>query len=799
MTTTKGVTPTEGSTTEYEHNMVLATEKFDVVGTRPIRHDGADKVTGRALYGADFDMAGLLHGKILRSPHAHARIKRIDTGKAEALPGVRAVVTGKDLPPSDGDTGVKYQRNNILAGDKALYRGHAVAAVAATSPHVAEEALSLIDVDYEVLTPVLTAPEGMRDDAPLLHDDLKTEELGEKTDRTSNLASHFQHVKGDIDKGFEEADVVLEREFDTETVHQGYIEPHNGTALWNNDGRLHVWCSTQGAFSVRDTLSTLLDLPVSQIRVTPMEIGGGFGGKIPTYLDAVAALLSRETGHPVKMVMSRAEVFEGTGPTPGSYMRVKVGATNEGKIVAAQAYLAYEAGAFPGSPVSAGAMCVFAAYDIPNAVIDGYDVVVNKPKTEAYRAPGAPNAAFATEQVVDELAEKLGLDPIDFRLRNAAKEGTRRVDGPTFPRVGLVEVLEAMRDHPHSNTPLEGPNRGRGVAVGFWFNIGFPSACNINVNTDGTVTLVEGSTDIGGTRASIAMQAAEVLGLPAEDVIPTVVDTDSVGYTALTGGSRTTFATGWAAYEAAQDVKRQMVQRAAQIWDVEPDTVELDHGVFIHKGQQDGTEELAAITKTDFVSYLPETKSLAKRQPKDDPELKMTFKELAGQLADSGGHIVGRGSVDPRGVGGSFAGNIVDLEVDPETGKVTILRFTAFQDAGKAIHPSYVEGQMQGGSVQGIGWALNEEYFMNKDGTMVNSSLLDYRMPTSLDLPMIDTVVVEVANPGHPFGVRGVGEANIIPPTPAVANAVHNAIGVRMVRLPMNPPAIMKALWDNGD
>ena len=799
MTTTKGVTPTEGSTTEYEHNMVLATEKFDVVGTRPIRHDGADKVTGRALYGADFSAAGLLHGKILRSPHAHARIKRIDTSRAEALPGVRAVVTGSNLPPSNGDTGLKYQRDNILAGDKALYRGHAVAGVAATSPHIADEALSLIEVEYEVLPPVLTAPEGMKDDAPLLHDDLKTEELGEKTDRTSNLASHFQHVKGDIDKGFEEADVVLEREFDTETVHQGYIEPHNGTALWNNDGRLHVWCSTQGAFSVRDALSSILDLPVSQIKVTPMEIGGGFGGKIPTYLDAVAALLSRETGHPVKMVMSRAEVFEGTGPTPGSYMRVKIGATNSGKITAAQAYLAYEAGAFPGSPVSAGAMCVFAAYDIPNAVIDGYDVVVNKPKTEAYRAPGAPNAAFATEQVVDELAEKLGLDPIEFRLRNAAKEGTRRVDGPTFPRIGLVEVLEAMRDHPHSNTPLEGPNRGRGVAVGFWFNIGFPSACNINVNTDGTITLVEGSTDIGGTRASIAMQAAEVLGIPAEDVIPTVVDTDSVGYTAITGGSRTTFATGWAAYEAAQDVKRQMLQRVAQIWDVDPDTVELDHGVFIHKGQQDSTDELAAITKTDFVSHLPETQTLAKRQPKDDPELKMTFKELAGQLADSGGHIVGRASVDPRGVGGSFAGNIVDLEVDPETGKVTVLRFTAFQDAGKAIHPSYVEGQMQGGSVQGIGWALNEEYFMNKDGTMVNSSLLDYRMPTSLDLPMIDTVVVEVANPGHPFGVRGVGEANIIPPTPAMANAVHNAIGVRMLRLPMNPPAIMKALWDNGD
>jgi len=748
------------TTTEYEHNMVLATEEFDVVGTRPIRPDGADKVTGRAQYGGDFQASGLLDGKMLRSPHAHARIKSIDTSKAEAYPGVLAVVTGKDLPDPGDDTGLKYSRDNILASDKTLYKGHAIAAVAATSPHIAEEAVALIEVEYEVLPPVLTAPDAMKDGASLLHDTIRTEEFGEKTDKVSNIASHFQHKKGEIDKGFKEADVIVEREFNTRTVHQGYIEPHNGTALWNNDGRLHIWCSTQGAFTARASVSKVLDLPVSRIRVTPMEIGGGFGGKIPTYLDSVAALLSRKSGRPVKLVMTRQEVFEGTGPTPGSNMKIKIGATKDGKITAAQAYLAYEAGAFPGSPVGAGAMCVFAPYDIPNAVIDGYDVVVNKPKTEAYRAPGAPNAAFAAEQVVDELAKKLGIDPIEFRLKNAAKEGTRRVDGPEFPRVGCIEVLEAMRDHPHYNSPLEGPNRGRGVALGFWFNIGMDSACNIAVNSDGTVALVEGSTDIGGSRASIAMQAAEVLGIPAEDVRPTVVDTDSIGFTMLTGGSRTTFATGWAAYEAAQDVARQMIDRAAQIWEMDADGIELDHGVF---------------------------------KSKSDPELKLTFKELAGQLGSSGGQVVGRATVNPKGVGGSFAGNIVDVEVDPDTGKVTVLRFTAVQDAGKAIHPSYVEGQMQGGSVQGIGWALNEEYYMSDDGAMNNFSLLDYRMPTSLDLPMIDTVIVEVANPGHPFGVRGVGEANIIPPTPAVANAIQDAVGARMLNLPMNPAAITKA------
>ena len=791
------------TTTKYEHNMVLATETFDVIGTRPIRPDGADKVTGRAQYGADFVAAGLLQGKILRSPHAHARVRSIDTSKAEALDGVRAVVTAKDFPAvsdvGEGSGSLKYLRDNVLASDKVLYKGHAVAGVAATSPHIAEEALSLIKVDYDVLPAVLTAPEGMKDGASLLHDDLKTEELGEKTDKVSNLASHFQHVKGDVAKGFAEADVVREREFNTETVHQGYIEPHTATALWNTDGRLHVWCSTQGAFTARDTLSQMLDMPVSQIRVVPMEIGGGFGGKINVYVEPVAALLSKKAGHPVKATMSRQEVFEASGPTPGSNMTIKIGATRDGKITGAQAYLAFEAGAYPGSPVGAGAMCVFAPYDVPNALIDGYDVVVNKPKTAAYRAPGAPNAAFAAEQVVDELARELGIDPMEFRLKNAAKEGTRRADGPTFPRIGCVEVLEAMRDHPHYNAPLQGANRGRGVSVGFWFNVGLESSCSIAVNADGSVTLVEGSTDIGGTRAAIAMQAAEVLGIAAEDVVPTVVDTDSVGYTAVTGGSRTAFATGYAAYEAAQDVKRQMIERAAQIWDIDVGSIELEKGAFVHRALQDTSEELATPeTRAAFSQYVSPGQRAAfdRRSTASEPELKMTFKELASQLGGTGGPILGRGSVNPSGVGGSFAGNIVDVEVDPETGKVTILRFTAVQDAGKAVHPSYVEGQMQGGSVQGIGWALNEEYYMGEGGQMMNTSLLDYRMPTSLDLPMIDTVIVEVANPGHPFGVRGVGEANIIPPTSAIANAIHDAVGTRMDRLPMNPVAVTRAIWN---
>ena len=750
-------------------NIVLSNTDYKVVGTRPIRHDGTDKVTGRAKYGGDFQAAGMLHGKVLRSPHAHARIKSIDVSKALAHPGVKAVITGQDMPVAkmaNPSRGTQFASDNVMAREKAQYKGHAIAAVAAINQHVAEEALGLIKVDYEVLPPVIDVREAMKDDAPLLHSNLTTQELGERTDKKSNIATHLRQELGDVDKGFAEADVVIEREFTTATVHQGYIEPQNGVALWNPDGQLNVWTSTQGAFTARDALASVLDLPVSKIKVAPMEIGGGFGGKIPIYLEPLAALLSRTTGHPVKMIMTRSEVFECTGPTSGTYIKVKMGATKSGKIVAADAYLAYEAGAFPGSLVGAAATCIFAPYEIENMRVDGYDVVVNKPKTAAYRAPAAPNAAFAAEQVVDELCQQLEMDPVEFRLMNASKEGTRRVDGPVFPRIGNVECLEAAKAADQYKSPLEGPWRGRGVASGFWMNIGFQSSCSIAVNADGTISLVEGSTDIGGTRVSIAMQAAEVLGIPAEDVHPSVADTDSVGYTFVTGGSRTTFATGWAAYECATDIKSKMIQRAASIWDVAAEDVELVDGAFQHKS---------------------------------DPDLKITFKELSGQLNNSGGPISSQVSVNPQGVGGAFSTQIADVEVDPETGKVTILDFTVVQDAGKAIHPSYVEGQMQGGVAQGIGWALNEEYFFDTQGRMANSSFLDYRMPTSLDLPMINTVIVEVANPGHPFGVRGVGEVPIVPPMAAIANAIARATGARLCHLPMSPGAMLDALWElNG-
>jgi len=767
----------------YEPNIVLSNQEYNVVGKRPLRPDGPEKVTGHAHYGADVRLPGMLYGKILRSPHVHARIKSIDTRHAMELPGVYAVVTSADLAQPSGRLvdlaegmihNMRFMSNNILAADKVLYKGHAIAAVAATSPHIAEEALALIQVEYEELPPVLSAAEAMKPGAPLLHERLASQSTPGRPggilnddDPTpgSNLANHFEFRLGDIAQGWQEAEVIVEQETFTSPIHQGYIEPHSATAQWHSDGTLTLWSSSQGHFNVRDQTARLINMPISKVKAVPLEIGGGFGGKTLVYVEPVAAALARKAGRPVKITMSRTEVFEATGPTSGTHIRVKLGATKDGRLVAAEAHLIYEAGAFPGSPVTPACHCIMGPYNIPNTWIEGFDVVVNKPKSAAYRAPGVPAAAFAMETTIDILCQKLGMDPLEFRLLNSAKEGTRAPTGPVWPRVGYEEVVQAAKDHPHYAAPLTGPYRGRGVASGLWRNNTGPSSAIAIVHNDGTVHLIEGSPDIGGTRASVSQQFAETLGIPFEDVHPTVGDTDAIGFTSVTGGSGVTFKTGRAAYEAAQDIKRQMCERAAKTWECPLDEVVYADGGMRHQS---------------------------------DPERRLTFKQIAARQNPTGGPITGRAGVNPGGAGPAMGTHIVDVEVDPDTGKVTILRYTAVQDAGKAIHPSYVEGQMQGGAVQGIGWALNEEYFLSDKGQMLNSSFLDYRMPTTLDVPMIDTVIVEVANPTHPYGVRGVGETSIIPPLAAVANAVCRALGVRMNQLPMSPGRILAALWEKN-
>jgi xanthine dehydrogenase molybdenum-binding subunit len=749
--------------------------KYSVIGTSPIRHDALGRVTGKAKYGVDLRLTGMLFGKTLRSPHAHARIIKIDTSKAEAHPGVRAVITTKDMPivkdevADFGETMANYRllAELCLANDKVLYKGHAVAVVAADNIHIAEEALSLIEVEYEVLPSVLTVQESMKEGAPLLHEQLTTRAVaarftrGTDTGVQSNVASRILIEGGDVEAAFATSDVVVEREFNTKMVHQGYIEPHNETAFWAPDGHLTIWTSTQGAFGVRTQISKTLGLSESHVKVVPMEVGGGFGGKIRSYMGPTAALLSKKTGRPVKIVMNRKEVFESSGPTSGSNMRAKIGATKDGKITAAQVYLAYEAGAYPGSPVGAGASTCLSPYNLQNFSIEGLDVVVNKPQVSAYRAPGSPAAALAVETVIDEVAEKLGMDPIDFRLKNATKEGDRQVSGVVFPRIGCVEVEEAIKNSDHYNSPLEGKNKGRGTAMGWWFNGGNASTAMVTVNSDGTVGLVTGSVDLAGTRTALSMQVAEVLGITPEEIYPSVGDTDSIGWTGPSGGSRTTFSTGIAAIQATNIIIDEMKKRAALLWETQPEDISFVNSTFISSKNSND---------------------------------KFSFKELAGKLMGTGGPLSASSTSNPTQVGSAFGGHICDVEVDTDTGKVTVLRYTALQDVGQAAHKAYCESQVQGGAVQGIGWALNEEYYYTNDGTMANSTFLDYRMPTALDLPMIDTILVEVPSPGHPFGIRGVGEVPIVPPLAAVANAIADAIGVRLTELPMNPASILAAL-----
>ena len=555
------------------------------VGTSQVRPDGVDKVTGRASFGADLYAPNMLFGKVLRSPHAHARIVSMDTTKAEALPGVKAVVTKDDICdlPSEmvaaGEMMVNYRdiTRNVMAREKVLYEGHALAAVAAISESIARKALSLIEVEYRVLPHVIDVMDAMKPDAPLLHEGLITAGVEPAPQMPSNVAKRVEFSQGDVEAGFAAADVIVEREFVTNPVHQGYIEPHACLANVAEDGKAELWCTTQGHYIVRGHCAKLLGMDISKLRVTASEIGGGFGGKTVVYLEPVALALSRKSGQPVKMAMTREEVFCATGPTSGAHMRIKIGATKDGHMTAADGLFHYQAGAFPGSPVQLGCMCAFAPYDLDNVRTVGYDVVVNRPKVAAYRAPGAPIAEYGAECVVDELAKKLGMDPLELRLKNAAKEGTQTVYGPKLGPVGMIECLEAAKAHPHYQAPL-GSNQGRGIASGFWFNIGGESCATLNLSEDGGAQLVVGTPDIGGSRASLCQMAAEELGMDLDKVHPIIGDTASLGYTFLTGGSRATFASGMAVIEAARDVIDKMRERVAKIWDIPVEAVIWEHG-----------------------------------------------------------------------------------------------------------------------------------------------------------------------------------------------------------------------------
>ena len=730
---------------------------YRVLGTRPVRHDGVDKVTGRANYGADFHLPGMLHGKILRSPHAHARIRAIDTSAAQALDGVFAVVTGDDFPSGAGDP---VTAQVVMCRGHVRYQGHAVAAVAAATPTIADQALDLIEVDYEVLPHVTDIMEAVSGKV-IIDPELRTD--GDESAPPSNISNTDVFDAGDVAAGFAAAAVVIEHEFDSATIHQGYIEPHACVARRTEEGQILLWVSSQGHFAIRDLAAAQLGIGPSQIKTIPAEIGGGFGGKTTVYLEPVAIRLAEKSGRAVKMVMSRAEVFTSSGPAPGSHIRLKMGATREGRITAVDADLWYESGSFPGPLMGLGMMCLTAPYEVENYHIKGYNVLVNKPFMRPYRAPLAPNAAHATETIIDEICERIDMDKIEFRLKNAARKGTKAAYGPIYPEIGMVETLEAAKAHPHYTAPL-GPNQGRGIASGFWMNIGGNATANISVLPDGRVSLITGRPDIGGSRAAQAMVLAEELGIAVDQVNPSIGDSDTVGMNGISEGSSTAYASSMAIHEAATRLKEVLRDRAALMWEVDKEQVTWNEGAAHLNGASNGAKE------------------------------PLSLRELAESSSQTGGPLGAEAAINARFAAPAFGTHICDVEVDQETGKVDVVRYTVCQDAGRALHKSYVEGQFQGGAAQGIGWALNEGYFYNEQGVLENAGFLDYRMPVAIDLPMIESVVVEVPNPKHPYGVRGVGENAIVAPLATVANAIHAATGVRLRQVPMSPPRVLAAI-----
>ena len=739
-------------------------KQFKVIGTRPLRPDGIEKVTGKAIYGADLSAPNMLYGLMLRINDPHALIESIDISIAEKLPGVKSIITFKDFIKLNPNNKYNETLENCIANEKVLYDGHAVAAVAAVDLNTAKKAIKSINVKFKKLPFVINIEDAMKKEAPLVAKGKKNENIPDGF--SDNVVQYCSFGHGNLEQGFNESDKVIKRTFKTPSVHQGYIEPHACLASMSDDGKADLWCCTQGHYNVRSICSNIFKIDNSQLKVTASEIGGGFGGKTTVFIEPIALALSQKSGRPVKIVMSREEVFKATGPTVSSLVDVKIGMKKNGKISAAKAIIRYEGGAFPNETYELGAQSAFAAYDLKSVKTEAYNVLTNRPAQAAYRAPGAPQAIYAVESVIDELCQYFNHDPLYVRILNAADKGTKSSYGPTFEDIGLKATLEAAKVHSHYKTPLK-DNQGRGVACGFWFNFGGNTCVSLNINFDGTVGIVEGNPDIGGSRSSISQIAAEELGISLEKVKTIIADTNSLGHNDVTDGSRVTFSVGLATIKAAKAAKKELCKRAAKLWGIDEEAVIWKDGYAYPAGANAGIQ---------------------------DP---LSLEDIAKVSSQTGGPIAGHYEVNAEGAGVSFGVHLVDVETDLETGHIKILRYTVFQDAGKAIHPSYVEGQMQGGSVQGIGWALNEEYIYSSEGKLQNPGFLDYRIPVSSDLPMIDPVILEIPNPGHPYGVRGVGETSIVPPLAAINNAVSRATNIRFSELPLSPPRVLKAILSN--
>ena len=740
---------------------------FKVLEKSYPRVDAREKVTGHATYASDVYLPEMLMCKLLSSTRAHARIARIDTSKAEQHPGVRAVITGKDFPDIQFGSGALKDRY-IMARDEVYYIGEPIAAVAADDEVTAEEALELIEVEYEDLPTVINPLDAIKPDAPAVHSDLANFE-GYGFAMGNNVSALLDADRGDVDQAFQEADLVIEETYRSQGINQGFLEPMACIANVEPNGRLTVWASTQGPYQIRSQLSAVLDIPLSSIRVIPMELGGGFGAKLRLAFEGFAALLAMKTGRPVKLINTREEVFTLNGPRLPVTNYVKTGVMNDGKIIAREGYTIFDVGAYLGAGPNSGIGHGLGAYDIPNFRLRSFGVYTNKIYVGSYRASGVADMTFAVESHMDTIAHRLGMDPMELRQKNALKEGDVSVSGARVPRNGLMETLQVVKDRLGLPKKLE-DGRGVGIALCEWRSGSGPSTASISVNEDGTVSLLTGSVDISGSDTGLAAITAETLGVDMDQVIVAKRDTDLAPFTGPSGGSRITYSQGKAVQMAAEDARDKLVALAAERFGVPADALACEDG---------------------RVYVL------------DNPPQSMTLGQLAGaSLTSRGGPIIGLASLSSMPYNPVFAAQGVEVLVDRQTGQVKVTKYIQAQDVGVALNPMAASGQLEGGAVQGIGRALTEDMRIDPEtGAVLTSSLSTYLMPLAIDLPEMETVMISVPSDDGPFGARGVAEPPGFGPPAAIANAIYDAVGIRIRELPLSGERVLAALRgeDNGE
>ena len=755
------------------------------IGLSVPRFDSPEKVTGRTLYVGDVKLPGLLQARLLRSPHAHARIKRIDVSKARALAGVRAVLTADDIPVLR--PGAKTRAHALLAIDRVVFFGQPVAAVAADDLAIADEALDLIEVEYEPL-PVAADPLASMDvAAPRVadagteadtsearaHSGIAVSGADTTTTRAPNIAQQGRLTRGDVVAAMAEADVVIEKTYRVPMVHQGYMEPHAAIADYDPHGRITIWSSTQGSFQTRGEVADVLEIPEARIKVIPMECGGGFGGKIRALVEPLAVLLSKASGKPVSLIMTRREELQAGMPAPGVIIRLKTGVKNDGTPVALEGETIVEAGAYSGALLTMSAVFLSSVYLWPVFDVVGFEVLTNKPSVAAYRAPLAPQTHFAIDSHMDHIARKLGLDPTAYKLKYLERGGDLMANNQEWAVNGAYECMQALAEHPvwrdreawHASGGKDGHGlRGTGLAIGGWVPNIQPTSATVRLDSDGTLAVVTGSVDIAGTNMGLALIAAEAYGVDVERVRIITGDTDSSPLAGLSAGSKTTYTMGASVRDAAVDARHQTFNIAARELEVSVEDLDIEGDSVAVRGVPDKSMKLATIGKRSntFASPIPP--------------------------------VLGSASNAFQVQAPAFAAELARVEIDPDTGELTLHDFVVAQDVGKAINPLGIEGQMQGGAVQSLGFALTEGLQYDEQGRLTNPSLLDYRKLTAADLPNIETIVLEVPAPEGPFGARGVGEPPIVPAPAAIANAIEDATGLRLVELPLTPERIALGL-----